>query len=127
MTRDQFLAYLDDYNSGDPERLAAHYTPDVVFENYGHRQSGAEAIGFLTWLASVVQARMTPRQIWFDGDQIALEADMVVTALADLPDLPIGALRQGDTKVSRTFAFYTTDGPLIRHVRLAGWPPREPD
>ena len=123
MTRDEFLAYIDDFNSGDASRLASHFTPDIVFENYGGRESGEAVVAFLTWLTTVVETRMKPLQIFVDGDRIALEADMHVVALADLPHLPIGALKQGDRKVSRTFAFYDTTGPMIRHVRLAGWPP----
>lgn len=123
MTRDEFLAYLDDFNSGDVARLTSHFTPDIVFENYGGRESGSAVAGFLTWLATVVEARMTPHRIFVDGNHIALEADMHVHALEDLPHLPIGALKKGERKVSRTFVFYDTDGPLVRHVRLAGWPP----
>jgi hypothetical protein len=123
MQLDEFLRYIDDYNALDAERLFRHYRSDLVFENFGNRRAGAEAFAFLKGLHEVVADRLEPLNILVDGSRIAMEANGTITALRDLPDLPAGALRKGERVVVRMFAFYDTSGPLITHIRVAGWPP----
>lgn len=122
MQLDEFLRYIDDYNALDAERLFRHYDPGLVFENFGNRRAGGEAFAFLKGLHEVVADRLEPRSILIDGNRIAMEADDTITALRDLPDLPAGALRKGESVVVRMFVFYDTKGPLITHIRVAGWP-----
>ena len=122
MQRATFLRYLEDYNSGDVDRVLPHYEADVVFENYGRSQQGADVGTFLRWLHTAVSNRLIPRHLLIDGDEIALEAEAEVIAHMDLPDLPIGAMRKGERATSRMFAFYHTRGERIAHVRIAGWP-----
>src|SRR5579862_2621972 len=123
MTRDEFVRYIDDYNSLDTDRLFRHYDPNLTFASFGISRVGSEAFGFLKGLHEVVADKLMPLNILVDGDRIAMEADDTITALRDLPDLPAGALKSGQQVVVRMFAFYETKGPLITHVRVAGWPP----
>lgn len=123
MQRAEFLRYIDDYNSLNTERLFRHYDPNLVFASFGVSRPGSEAFGFLKGLHEVVADKLTPLNILVDGDRIAMEADDTITALRDLPDLPAGALKSGQQVVVRMFAFYETKGPLITHIRVAGWPP----
>ena len=122
MTRDEFLRYIDDYNSLDADRLFRHYHPDLTFASFGISRVGPEAFGFLKGLHKVVADELKPVSILVDGDRIAMEADDTITALIDLPDLPAGAMRKGERSQVRMFAFYETKGSLITHVRVAGWP-----
>ena len=122
MQLDEFLRYVDDFNSLDSDRLFRHYHPDLVFESFGVRRAGGEAFAFLTGLHQAVADELKPLNILVDGDRIAMEADDTITALHDLPDLPAGALRKGQRARVRMFGFYDTSGPLITHLRVAGWP-----
>ena len=123
MKREEFLAYIADYNSGDTTRIFRYFEADLIFENFGFHRRGAAAFAFLLGLHEVITYRMEPIIILVDGDAIAMEADGYVTAKRDLPDLPIGAMSSGQSVKQRMFAFYTTAGSRIKHVRIAGWPP----
>jgi len=125
MTRDEFVRYIDDYNSLDADRLFRHYDPNLTFASFGVSRVGSDAFGFLKGLHENVADKLTPLNILVDGDRIAMEADDAITALRDLPDLPAGALKNGQQVVVRMFAFYETKGPLITRIRVAGWPPAQ--
>ena len=122
MTRDEFLRYIDDYNSLDADRLFRHYDSNLTFASFGISRVGDQAFGFLKGLHKVVADELKPINILIDGDRIAMEADDTITALMDLPDLPAGAMRKGERSQVRMFAFYEARGSLITHVRVAGWP-----
>jgi hypothetical protein len=87
------------------------------------RRAGKEAFDFLEGLHHAMADHLEPVTLLVDGDRIALEAEGRITALMDLPNLPAGALKKDQTVRVRMFAFYDTAGPLITHVRVAGWPP----
>jgi hypothetical protein len=123
MTRTEFTAYIGDYNSHDTARLFRHYDPDLVFENFGFNQRGPDAFGFLGSLYQIVADTLEVQQILIDGDAVAMEAISTITALRDAPDLPIGPMRSGEQVTMRMFAFYRTSGPIITHIKVAGWPP----
>jgi SnoaL-like domain len=122
MQKSTFIDYLDAYNAGDMDRAFSFYDPEIIFENFGRHQQGKAATDFLRSLHGVISDRMNPRYILIDGDNIALEADCIITAHMDLPELPVGAMRKGEQMNVRTFAFYKTRGDHILHIRVAGWP-----
>lgn len=122
MQKATFLEYLAAYNAGNMDRALSYFDDDIIFENFGRHQRGAAVGEFLRGLHHVISDRMQPRTIVIEGDNIALEADSEITAHVDLPDLPVGAMRKGETASMRMFAFYQTKGERILHVRVAGWP-----
>ena len=122
MNKATFLEYIDTYNSGDVDRVLSYYDDDIIFENFGRHQRGAAVGEFLSGLHHVIRDRMLPRTLVMEGDTIALEADSEITALIDLPDLPIGAMRKGEQGRVRMFVFYQTKGDQFVHIRIAGWP-----
>lgn len=122
MDRSTFDRYIAAYNTGDLESIGEFYTDDIVFENFGDRHEGADVLGFMGQLHSVITDRFEPGTVLVDGDGIAMEADSVITALRDLPDLPAGPMLQG-TYRCRMFVFYTTRDERISHIRVAGWQP----
>jgi hypothetical protein len=125
MNREQFLVYLDDYNSGDPSRYARHLAPDIIFENFGDYHRGPDVLAFLKYVHEVVHTSMTVRNLLVDGEMLALDADTHIEAKMDLPNMPIGSLIKGEKTIARTFVIYETRGPLIHHILIAGWPPKK--
>lgn len=123
MLREEFLAYLEDYNRGDPALLADHFTEDLIFENYGGRHEGPDALAFLAGLMELLHTRLVPETILVDGAQIGLFGHMEITARVDHVNPAVGAMKKGDRLRARLFAFYDTVGSKISHVRIAGWPP----
>ena len=127
MDRATFDRYLESYNRGDLEACSEFYADDIVFENFGGHQEGPEVLAFLRQLHEWIDDTMVPRTVIVDGDHIAMECDTELVAKMDLPNLPIGAMVEGERAVARTFVFYDTDGDTIKHIRIAGWPPAAQD
>lgn len=122
MDRSTFDRYISVYNSGDLEALAGFYADDIVFENFGDRHEGPDVLAFMGQLHHVITDQFEPITVVADGDSIAMEANSVITALQDLPDLPAGPMQKGRYDC-RMFVFYTTSADTITHIRVAGWQP----
>ncbi|GAA1969180.1 nuclear transport factor 2 family protein [Microbacterium deminutum] len=122
MDRSRFDSYISTYNSGDVAALAEFYADDMIFENFGDRHEGADVLAFMGQLHHVITDKFEPLTVVIEGDTIAMEANSVITALQDLPDLPAGPMMKG-TYNCRMFAFYKTDADKILHARVAGWQP----
>jgi hypothetical protein len=108
-----FRAYLDAYNAGDWAAVGAFYTSDIRFESFGHTYVGPEVIEFLHRLHSGVRDQLTIRTLSQHGNRISLESEAVLHALVDLPQLPAGPMRAGETRTMPMFVDYVTRGEQI--------------
>jgi hypothetical protein len=123
MNREVFLAYLEHYNAGSWDTVCQWYTDDIVFESFGHGMSGPAVREFLLRLHQGMRDHLTVRTLLIDGGHAALEADARIEALSDLPNLPAGPMRKGETVITRMFIFYDIVDGKFSHIRVAGWPP----
>jgi hypothetical protein len=105
--REIFHRYIEQFNSGQPERLVAFFAPNVVLHLPGRELIGPEAItahyrrsfGFLTeWL------RLDALIV--DEGGLAAELYTRFSAHRDYPDFKVTPLRAGDVYVVTTFVFY---------------------
>ena len=113
MDLDTFRAYLDAYNAADWEAVGGYYTADIRFESFGNTYVGPEVIEFLKRLHSGVRDTLAIRRLSQDGDGISLESEAVLHALVDLPQLPAGPMRAGETRTMTMFVDYVTRGDQI--------------
>ena len=101
------IAYFDSCNTGDPERIAAHFTPDAVIYDTNHTPvRTAEGIGRF-WQRIHAQwqgARWTVDRVVSDGQTAAIEWQMAGTA-------------DRGPFVFRGSEHYGFDGPLIAEIR----------
>lgn len=123
MDRAHFLDYLDAYNRGDFDRVATFYAPDYVFESFGVRRQGEELKTFLYQLHQTVRDRLHPLHFHFEGDTIVLDAEAEITALRDAPELPVGAMRAGESRRVPMQVRYRTRGDQFIHVVVAAAAP----
>ena len=124
MDLDTFRAYLDAYNAGDWTAVGACYTSDIRFESFGNTYVGPEVIEFLKRLHSGVRDQLTIRTLSQDGNRIALESEAVLHALVDLPHLPAGPMRAGETRTMPMFVDYVTRGEQICAIIVRSEAPR---
>jgi hypothetical protein len=120
MELDTFRAYLAAYNAGDWAAVGACYTSDIRFESFGNTYVGPEVIDFLKRLHSGVRDQLTIRTLSQDGNRISLESEAVLHALVDLPHLPAGPMRAGETRTMPMFVDYVTRGGLICAIIVRG-------
>ena len=113
MDLDTFRAYLDAYNAADWVAVDACYTSDIRFESFGRTYIGPEAFEFLHRLHSGVRDQLSIRRLAQDGSRISLEAEARLHALVDLPQLPAGPMRAGETRTMTMFVDYVTRGDQI--------------
>ena len=123
MNKDDFLAYVETYNSGSIDDLLSHYTPDLTFQSFGQPpKHGEEAFAFLRGIREDFEDRIVPVHVLVDGNLVALEAMLEMEARRDLPHFFGGARKKGERSRMHMLAFYEMNGDLIRAVRLCGWP-----
>lgn len=122
MNREEFFRYIEDFNRGDPTALGEHFTDDLIFENYGDRHEGSEALKFLASLMELLHIRLLPEFVLVEGDRIGFFGDIEAVARIDHTNPAMGPMAKGDRQRARTFVFYETVGTKICHVWIAGWP-----
>jgi hypothetical protein len=120
MDLDTFRAYLDAYNAGDWTAVGAYYTSDIRFESFGNTYVGPEVLEFLKRLHSGVRDQLTIRTLSQDGNRISLESEAVLHALVDLPQLPAGPMRAGETRTMPMNVDYVTRGDQICTIIVRG-------
>ncbi len=120
MTRAMFLDYIEAYNH-NKVALGRFYSPDLVFENSGMTLSGAGLQAFFGSLHGVIDDTIEPLRIVVDEGGAALLGRHTFKALKDV-DLPIGAMKAGESKALMLFAFYDVSGEVITRIRLTYWP-----
>ena len=120
MNREWFLDYIATYNA-DKSGLSRFYAPDLVFENAAMTLAGDALGAFFQSLHGVISDRIEPVRLVVDEDGAALLGKHVFTALQDA-DLPIGAMKTGESKSLVLFAFYETKADRITRIRLTYWP-----
>ena len=101
------VAYFDSCNTGDPDRIAAHFTPDAVIYDTNHTPvRTAEGIGrFWQRIHSQWQgACWTVDRVVSDGQTAAIEWQMA-------------GMANQDRFVFRGSEHYAFDGPLIAEIR----------
>lgn len=121
MKREEVEKYYKAYNDGDFETASTYYSDDVIFEYQGKRYEGKENV--FDWFAELGQAfneEMTPTNILFDEDKMAVEMENILEAKVDIPNLlgrPI-SLKAGESLTLGFGAFYDIRDNKFCHVRL---------
>ena len=121
-----FSDYVDQYNSGDHAALVEEfYTEDIVFESGALKRvcrGRDEVTEFLLGMQSGVRETLRPQVVLQDENHILAEADMDFYALRDMPDYPLGALRESEHLTVKLFvSYYLREGRICR-IKTALWP-----
>ena len=120
--RDWFENYLSAFNRADFDGFGAYYAEDVEFAGQAAALSGRQAVlDFYRQVRSYLDEEV--RLITFvgapDGRRIIAELETRLYAIRDWPEMPTGAMRQGDRRRSIVFAVYDiADGHFAR-IRTA--------
>lgn len=121
MTKERMMEYYEVYNSGDHEKaVSIYYTQDVVFESPEVKYAGQEnVIKFLVESHRAgVKEILRPIRILVDGDNVAVELEMELEVLEDIPDFHIKPVKKGESiKIGRA-AFYKIRDGKIAHVKV---------
>jgi SnoaL-like domain len=119
-------AYTAAFSTGDADRFAKFYTPDVVLElSSVGRIEGAEGIaGFYREMFKSVRETLTIQHLDASDERLIVDCTSRFTAVQDAPDFVVGALKQGEWIDVRVQVTYTLRDGLICHigVKRAGEP-----
>jgi hypothetical protein len=124
--RPWFEAYLEAFNRGDFDRLAAYYAEDVRF--YGQAAQLEGRLAVIEFYRNV-KARLHERieLLSFVGaaskDRIFAELRTTLTAREHWADFPTGALVAGEIRQSSNFVFYEIDAGRFSRIRSARFSP----
>ena len=126
MSREDFAAYVQAFNTQDPEIFARKYfTPDVTFERRDHRITRGMEQYIKEYYASHdgLTEVLNPQRVLIDGNNIAMEVNVDFAATKDQPNFIIQPMRAGDKLMVKLFVFYTIRAGRIAHVKSARWNP----
>ncbi len=118
-TREGFETYLHDFNSGDFYAFVPkYYAEDAIFEKTGFTIHGAGNLAdhFSTVLSSVVKETITLVNYVKQGDLVAVELQIELTAVAD--GFYIRERKKGETEIFYDAGWYGIKDGKIAHARV---------
>ncbi len=113
--------YYETFNTCDLEALEDFYTEDLTLDYQTITIKGRKAIlDYFKDYFNAVKEKITPLQIFIDGDNIAVEISDELTAKVDIPDLMGTPVKANESIVVKFGAFYDARGDKICRIRLYG-------
>ncbi|WP_405970494.1 nuclear transport factor 2 family protein [Streptomyces sp. NBC_00988] len=126
MTRERFAAYIEAFNSQDPDRFALEFfDPDITFERRDRRFTRGRDQYVAEYRASHdgLLEILRPQRVLFDGESIAMEVNVDFVAEKDQPDFIILPMSAGESIVVKLGVFYTVRDGRITYVKSFRWNP----
>ena len=122
--RTWFQAYLDAFNRADFPVFGAYYADDVVFRGQATQVTGRDAVldfyrgvrGYLDETIEVLTFVGAP-----DRRGLIAELRTTLVAVRDWPDMPTGAMREGDRRESVNFVTYDIADGRFTKIRTANF------
>lgn len=121
-----YLAYLDQFLTGDDEGLVARFfAPDCAMHTAGGVFAGHDGMrAFLARAHDGVRECPRLQHHLADGARVFAEIDMDFHATKHRPDFPFGSMHPGDSLTVKFLAHYELDSQgLIRRLTTMAWPP----
>ncbi len=118
--RKAFDVYMKAFSSANFELFPEFYTEDVVLELPSAPPiAGKQAIiGFYRPMFAKVRESLDMKALEYSDDSLRLDAITRFTALCDVPDFTLGALKAGDYVEGRILVTYTLRDGRISHIAV---------
>jgi hypothetical protein len=120
--RHWFEGYLMAFNHADFAAFSAYYADDVIFAGQAAQVVGRQSVvDFYRRVRRYLDERV--ELLTFVGapgrGKIVAELRTTLVAVRAWPDMPTGAMREGDTRTTVSFAIYELAGDRFARIRTA--------
>lgn len=120
LTEQDFRDYIAAFNRNDFEGFGKYYAEDVEFEGRGrHFKSRDEVLSFYREVKKRLRETITIHEVIVGPQGLAAEIETELYAFVDWPELVTGAIKKGETILTRNFVWYDVVDGKFKHIRSA--------